>query len=376
MPTIFAADGAHSAVMSIESKAFRAEDRGFEVAGEIVLDLDSIGDSSSSTKTVDMLRFGINSKGRDWSTTPAGDLSAVSCRREKVQLTALPDGSHLTLQADFDTKVFYTALEERTGLERIAEDVYASRYEAFKCRWNGIVTRVRSDLAQFTGSLRLEHQHGGLGLVPVIDLLLEGVPIQFLAGKGTCSTSSIERKLILDPIGFRAGSNDDHSAQSWERQIRAAKAVWNKCCLHLDVDESDLRILKDPARKTCNDVTNIAKRKDGATGIRVYFVDADLAGGGASAFQPGMAHGYIVMTDRNNGNRYLLAHEIGHILNGDHPGGGEGRWKLWAGEADSILEFTGSASSANPSKNTLTNCCQVCNSGLTTGQSCRMTPDT
>jgi hypothetical protein len=112
--------------------------------------------------------------------------------------------------------------------------------------------------------------------------------------------------------------------------------------------------LTDAANKTAGssdpELLRIMGLRSGA-GIEVFVVDNDIAHqGGAATGNLGTANAKTVISDRGTSNT-LLAHELGHVLGLNHPGTGTPT----DGEANTIMQPTGSHSAANPTRNTMTN---------------------
>jgi hypothetical protein len=94
------------------------------------------------------------------------------------------------------------------------------------------------------------------------------------------------------------------------------------------------------------------------TAIEVFLVDSDLAEGGGHTNCGGTGNDKVIITDRALGtNPFLLAHEIGHVLSGVHPEEPTVN-EQWKGEADTILQPSGSIGKANPAKRPAEYCCK------------------
>lgn len=183
-----------------------------------------------------------------------------------------------------------------------------------------------------------------------------------------------QRRLRLQPHAFHEGDPADHSGTSWDAQLKEARAIWGGCCIDLVADPIQLHEI--PELRRSDDVSTIRALALGprqqADRIDVFLVDSDLAGdGGGASFSPTTALARVIMSNQNAGNPFLLAHEIGHVLGGLHPGipGHDG---LWAGDNESILVPSGSNQTHNPfPKNTPRNCRQAKNDALIqTGAGC------
>ena len=182
------------------------------------------------------------------------------------------------------------------------------------------------------------------------------------------------RRLIVQPVGFRASTTDTNpSGSTATAQLAEAQTVWAKACIDLDI--RPIQILESATLKTSGDPTAIrASYTDSDPNvIEVYFVQNSLPGiGGGSAGAIGVASCKVVIAEPNNLNPVLLSHELGHVLGLQHPG--------FAGsnsDRNTVMVPTGSAS--NPGNDRVTHfmCTNIANPVLqTTTNVCCLSHDT
>jgi len=105
--------------------------------------------------------------------------------------------------------------------------------------------------------------------------------------------------------------------------------------------------------------------------VEVILVNNDLAAeGGGASFSCTTALARIVMSNGNNGNPNLLAHEIGHVLGGLHPGDSQEEG-FWVPEVGTVLDPSRSSHVPNPERNPASSRRQVRCAALTsTGEEC------
>ena len=147
-----------------------------------------------------------------------------------------------------------------------------------------------------------------------------------------------QRRLILQPVGFRSNAADPNpSGFTAAAQLATAQTVWAKCCIDLEI--RPMVTITDAALKTSGDPAAIraAFTDPGANVIEIFFVDNPLACcGGGTAGAIGVASQKIVVAEPNAGNPVLTAHEIGHALGLLHPGFGSNS------DAGTVMAPTGS----------------------------------
>jgi len=168
-----------------------------------------------------------------------------------------------------------------------------------------------------------------------------------------CTHPGLLRSVDLQPIFFQSSAADAApTGGSWQRRFNASNQIWGK--LGVTFHELAAVTLTDATHKTQGGTDPQRAAILGlraAAGIEVFIVDNEVADvGGAARFGPRGPDSKIIMSDRGTSNT-LLAHELGHALGLGHPGeaGGHG------GDAGTIMEPSGSNSTANPTRNTMVN---------------------
>jgi hypothetical protein len=128
--------------------------------------------------------------------------------------------------------------------------------------------------------------------------------------------------------------------------------VWGKLGVNFNVNAAIMR--NDAPHKTTGatipELVAIAGLRTGP-GVEVFVVDNNIAfQGGAFTFFPLGPQSKTVLSDLGTSNT-LLAHEVGHVLGLAHPGDGTAH----DGEANTIMQPSGSHSITNPTRNTALN---------------------
>lgn len=305
-------------------------------------------------------RFGLTSRGVLDGPDAIGSLGMESDDPGCACLRIAPDLESAELSFAFETDVFYDAMEANQEMTLWSDDVESVAYHRFRCTGRGDI-RFDGDRWRFDGQLdwHLGDSAVDLSTRPLLKALhLTAAAARVdLVAPSTPNTRGIGvHRLEIQPIGFRIDENDpNHSAQTAATQIARAQEIWGNCCLELVF--RPLCEIDDEERKTTTAISQVAKYSEFDHAVRAYFVDADIANGGARTFGPGMGNGRIVLSDRNDSNDNLLAHEIGHVLKGDHPGT---TGDLWAGDTGTVLVV----GDPNPAVNTVANCKRARNGGL------------
>jgi hypothetical protein len=160
--------------------------------------------------------------------------------------------------------------------------------------------------------------------------------------------------------------------------LTAARKIWGKCCIDIveilppaTIDDPDLKICGYPA-----DVIETKLYKPIQNVIPIFFVAADFGLGGGYTDLDGSALAATVLTEYCEDNPNLLAHELGHVFDGDHPDADPKTTENdWIGDVCTVLKPTNSLSEKNPELNTLHNCEEAWNDAMTYTGYCCMKPD-
>lgn len=330
---------------------------------------------------VDLAWFGMASRSIWTNHGETGKLS-ISGLSGVGECTALGKG-RWSLDVDLKADVLYDAIERTLGTEEVEPGLFESSTETFRGRLRASITEDPGDDSRnlavkiLFSDLELTYVEGGLGWISKIQLPASTLPPTAALSRppvpGCPAGRNAGRRILrLKPFAFRDDPNDAlHSGTSWQGQLQAAKAIWGSCCLQVEAEP--LRFIDNPALKNSSNIDRIrrAVRLDAdLEAIEVVLVNGVLSDGGGSTSHPGHLQAQVVITNRNDGNPNLLAHELGHVLAGGHPAEPSDS-KRWAADPDTVLQPSNSPNLPNPGRNTLNNCRQARNPALVpTGNAC------
>ena len=144
--------------------------------------------------------------------------------------------------------------------------------------------------------------------------------------------------------------------ESVDRLITGAAKLWHDEC-RIEIIRCEPKPLIVPStviQELCNGVTSglvtHIRRLGTGSGVPVAFVDVPFAGGGGETTEPGVARAIVIATDASPAeNTTLLAHEIGHVCGGVHPGLTPGG-NCWEGEPGTVMDATGDVMLPPPPK--------------------------
>lgn len=170
---------------------------------------------------------------------------------------------------------------------------------------------------------------------------------------GACANPGRARSMSVQPVFFRTGAADTApTGHSFPGRLRTSQTIWSK--VGVQISQRTAITIDDAVNKTAGgtdaELTRIAALRT-ADGVEVFVVENDIAHqGGAFTFFPFGPDAKTVLSDRGSSST-LLAHELGHVLGLNHPGAGT----TSDGDADTIMQPTGSHSIANRPRNTIVN---------------------
>ncbi len=356
---------------------FKISDRTQDYRGEIAFKLREGG---GDPLVLDMTRLSVVSYGVMTSSGHTGKLSVCGIGGEAT-CTAEPGGKW-SLTAEFKAEVLYRAIEDKLGFKEVDPGLLEPDTETF-------TGSLRATLAEQEGTgvtllysdLELTYQEGGLHWIRQLRIPVSALPPTLSFSARAAPTCLLERRgvrraLKLRPFAFRTGPNGmNHTGTSWPAQFAAAKSIWGACCLNL---ESDALVVLDNVKLLNSDDPRVIVKALGQNGdldgIEVFLVDRTLPEGGGTTLSGGSALAKVVMMNRNAGNPNLLAHELGHVFAGLHPGRSPVGNK-WVADPGTVLEPSNSPNAPNPSLNTLNNCRRARNPALSpTGAACCIQP--
>lgn len=379
--------------------------------------------------------FSIDSLGLVGGNVPFGDrgnsghYSALSLggNLSLERMSAADGGEEWSLRADMQIDLVYRLIEEELGFELIDRDLFVSETEQFSGNLTGMAQtrQAEGSPAYFEileGDLVLEYAERGLGEIRAIVLplakesftrlygrvdgslpdpsLFDNVqdPLSFTARAAlhaspmaASSSTSVQRRVLkVRPVGLRAGPMDKHTGETdyVSRLFEAARRIWRKACIEIDV--LDWHVIDNVGLTQTDDYQQIAMSyvDPDPFVVEVFFVDRIqqlmLSFTGGATFQGNHALARIVIVGEDPStiftdlpsNDNLLAHELGHVFSGCHPGFTKSGW--WTADAGTILN-DGLASWPQPERNTIHNCQSATNPGLRPlgngNQYCTMHPD-
>lgn len=356
----------------------------------------------------------------------SGNYSALSLDgRLSLERISVSNGAEeWSLSAEMQVDLVYRLIEEEKGFESIDGDLFTSETEQFQGGLTGIAqTRETEGLPAYfeilDGDFVIEYREGGLGEIAAVVLPLATESFTRLYGQAEeslpgpslfenmedsspfiahtalhatpmAATSNVlavkPRRLKVRPVGFRATHTDKHTGETdyVVRSFEAAKKIWRKACVGIVV--LDWHIIDDAALTQTDDYQQIAMSyvDPDPKVVEIFFVNRVQqllqAFTGGTTFQGNHALARIVIIGEDPGtqgfpsNDNLLAHELGHVLSGRHPGTHKTGW--WTADPGTILE-DGLVSWPQPERNTKNNCQNARNPSLQTipNQNCIMQPD-
>jgi hypothetical protein len=293
------------------------------------------GDRFEDSIAISLRHLGLTSEGIEVSQGQTGSLSILGISgRGALSKT---DGEWV-LDMPISASVHYRAIEELLPFD-VKDDRYIPRSETFAGRVTGkleVINPGDSASLRFKdgSSLKLEYSEGGLGWIRNFSVPFQGLTLSLV---NPSSEGEAEFKLKVQPIGFKSTDGDPTpSGVQWSNQLKQAAVVWRRCGVSLEVQ--NFITVVSATRKTSSDPLVVRGTEDPeAATVEVYFTAAEMADGGGIALSCGSALAAIVVSDQQTDELNLVAHEIGHILNGVHPtdpaAAGE-----WNGEPGSVME--------------------------------------
>lgn len=340
--------------------------------GEVVFSVKKI---TGNRIELELTRQGLSGDCR--GSVDVGEISVRSFAGSAVIDNA--DRVQASICAKMSAHVLYDSMIAEIGYPIRRDDLFMTPFEEFSGTLSGVIEReeiageVRWRFRD--GTLAFQAQEGKrLSAVSQLSLPLAGAPLYILPESQTpwiCPRrrGSVRRFLSVRPVVFEW--DGALTGTSMVKQFEVVDLLWGKCCV--DLIRLDPKIITEKEIESSpglseairnGEASRISKAfKDNPNIIEIFFVSHDLAdSGGAATFNGGMSQAKIVITDQNSNNPQLLAHEMGHVFNGDHPASTD--QNFWTGDPGTVLN----PGIPNPPANTIHNCRRVNNPALLTGK--------
>ena len=336
-----------------------------KLRGEIIL-ICFLTEENQPSMAIDSFNVTTDSVG-----TKAGDSGRISMKLgESSPVVASYDHKNRKLDAKFKVSLHYPLIDKTKGWERSGEDSFVPYTEIFLATLVGEFEKViepkhyKFEILRATISLESEKEKSIVADIAMsADLML---PAQWVLPGILTMTKHLPIRPVF--IGVEPTSRFLRvTGESFYPMLDIANEIWAKCCIHFDALCPPRYINNDAYRVlTAAEAYNLLNEVDEDDAIEVFVVErwdpVDQYGGGAT-WSSGTANSKIVTCDNQLPlNQNHLAHELGHVLGLDHPGGGD---TLTPGCTGSIMEPSGFYAD-NPSEQCRKNCLNASNPLLCT----------
>jgi hypothetical protein len=335
--------------------------------GELKLKVEK---SSAHGATFKLLRLGLYGPGFETS-------GPISLRGRNGRGTLI--GRHLKVV--FNAGLTYIALEQHQYVPNPEAHHFGATRELFsgelQVDFQGPISQAEWPVG--LRRLSLVEQEQDLGLIDAITSegpVIAGTARLFnLNAALSCSPElrCFRRRLRLRAVFFQDNLSDPPTGSHWPIHRDAAARIWSKCGILLEETTPPV-IIPDPILKQgLNPFAVVFSHWDQDGIILVFYVAGNATGSGWT-FGDGAAFARTIISDQVTGNINVLAHELGHILDGDDFGGAS-TTTTWTGEQCTVLVANGSFTVPNFDRNSLHNCQYAHNDALEDLQQICITPD-
>lgn len=336
----------------------------FRGSAEVSGQLSFSGQPPSPLETLGIDRSGFIGLGFETPRGTTGKLS-ISSLSGTGTLDQRTEG--WLFQSGISASVIYRAIQFDGDENQFAiadNDLFFAPTEKF----TGTISMSLTPFSQNEGNRTLRVSSGFLQLSLRDETRVKGLIDEMtidLAGQTLLATGSQEvesgfrRKIKLRAVRFKEAEDDPKpSGETWESQFEAAQRIWGSCCIELVALEPRLALTTNQIKFSKSSGLIVAKfRDDEVDIIEILFTAGKLAGGGGFTYQPGSGIDLVVLSDLNGQNDALLAHELGHVFRGHHPGMTGLMEGFWSGDPSSVLlDSSESETGKNPHHNTKGNC--------------------
>ena len=287
------------------------------------------------------------------------------------------------LNLEFTGVQAYDALTRSVGRTYVPPDRFMAPMESVTGTLVGILRETGSGAERvivFSGTLSVNSLPGGqLGWVRSLQTTLNDNPVWPMLPADGKPLPERRRRLKIRPISLLDRPDDPApTGQNAPSQFDAARYIWGKCCIDLEILDPVYRVDSDIKTSGEPEVVMDSYSDSNPNTIEVFFVDNRLPsyGGGATG-SCGWNTASVVLTEHSDHNPNLLAHELGHVFAGVHPQPSSPSTFFWEGEVNTVLQATLRPNEPNLDRNTLSNCLHAHNPALTTPSPlpCRLKPD-
>lgn len=314
---------------------------------------------------VELVRFSLSGGSVAARRKATGAISVMGGEGKGIIL----DDDRGRLRLNLEARINYESLDEYRGVDTQSACYYIPATEPCAAVVEGVLRSPRVGMVLERARIAVACAAGEFGEVQAIEIRAPRIALRSIADfepryrlgrpgqwaplndANTDANICIEvnqKSMVFQPVGFRASASDPSpSGGTAAAQFATAAAVWAKACV--SIVTRPMIFITNATLKTSSDLAAIraAYTDSDPDAIEVFFVaNALSAQGGGQAGGIGLASCKPVIAEPNGGNPVLLAHELGHVINLQHPGVGSNS------DAGSVMAPTGSA--MNPGTNLVT----------------------
>jgi len=322
----------------------------------------------------------------------AGDTGTIGLRLEKPEYEARFDPGDGSLKARFNLVLHYPLIDEKMGFretEKLESVVFVPYTEVMEGSLTTSLPRefVEGVPAKFEAKAQIQATIAS-SVVEAVQALQIGliVPV-FVLFRFT-------DVLAIQPVFIGSGPCDPSATgKDFDVLMSHAHDMWNRCgtvrCITFTVrppvylNEDQYRVIHNSGEGWA-----LGQEHTDPDAVEVFVVEqAPRSWGGGATWGSGTASAFIVTSDEQldvpcpppcgygdcgDVNYYHLAHELGHVLNLDHP---DGAYGLAPSSADSVMEPSGFCLD-NPNAQSAKNCRNASNPLMVWGLAvCSGSPD-